>query len=120
MSPLSVAGKILGKVMLEHLQTVVEDVLPGSRCGFRADRTTIDMILTLCQPQEKSAEQYMPLYILFNNFSKAFDSVSRAYFWRLLLKYGCPDEFVARLQGFHVGMQAQVLNDCEATDPFPR
>ena len=45
-SLLSVAGKVLAKIMLICLLVhVVDLVLPESQCGFRRGHLTIDMIL---------------------------------------------------------------------------
>ena len=42
---LSVAGKLLARVMLIRLLTyVVDTVVPESQCGFRCARSTTDMI----------------------------------------------------------------------------
>ena len=44
-SLLSVAGKVLAKIMLTRLfEHVVYLVLPESQCGFRRGRSTIDLI----------------------------------------------------------------------------
>ena len=59
-SLLSIAGKILAKIILGRL-LMISEVLPESQCGFRANRSTIDMIFTLRQLQEKSMEQHRPL-----------------------------------------------------------
>ena len=52
-------------------------LIPESKCGFRKDRVTIDMILTDRQLQEKCQEQNVDLYITFVDLTKAFDTVSR-------------------------------------------
>ena len=42
---MAIAGKILGKVLLKRLATIIiEPVLLESQCGFRANRGTTDMI----------------------------------------------------------------------------
>ena len=74
-SLLSIAGKILAKIMLNRLKTISESILPESKCSFRAGRSTVDMIFTLGQLQEKAVEQQQPLYTIFVDFSKAFDTV---------------------------------------------
>lgn len=56
-SLLSVAGKILAKILQHRLQSLAEGILPESQCGFRTNRSTQDTILTLRQLQEKSVEQ---------------------------------------------------------------
>ena len=64
-SLLSTAGKILSKIFLKRLQTIAELILPESQCGFRTSRSTIDMLFTLRQLQEKAVEQQQSLYMIF-------------------------------------------------------
>ena len=54
-SLLSIAGKILARVLLNRLNEHLErsGLLPESQCGFRKNRGTIDMIFTARQLQEK-------------------------------------------------------------------
>ena len=76
-SLLSVIGKVFAKVILIRLQKLAERVYPESKRGFRARRSTIDMVVSLRQLQAKCREQQMPLYIAFVDPTKAFDLVSR-------------------------------------------
>ena len=117
-SLLANANKIFANILLQRLLVFANDVLPEAQCEFRSSRSTIDMIFTLRQLQEKAAEQNKPLYIAFVDFSKAFDSISRPRLWRLLSKYGCPDKFALMQQAFHEGTQVQVMIDGETTDVF--
>ena len=55
-SLLSVAGKVLSRVLLLRLQVIADRILPESECGFRASRSTIDAVFTLRQLQEKCIE----------------------------------------------------------------
>ena len=50
-SLLSIPGKILAKMILNRLLNLSEEVLPESQCGFRAGRSTTDMIFTIWQLQ---------------------------------------------------------------------
>ena len=43
-SLLDTVGKLFAKVIQMRLQSVVEDVLPDSQCGFRSGRGCIDMV----------------------------------------------------------------------------
>ena len=47
-SLLSIAGKILAKILLNRLNAHLDKagLIPESQCGFRKDRGTIDMIFT--------------------------------------------------------------------------
>ena len=77
-SLLSVAGKVLARILLNRMNEHLEQsgLLPGSQCGFRKDGGTIDMIFTARQLQEKCQEQNMDLYMTFVDLTKAFDTVS--------------------------------------------
>ena len=63
-SLLSIVGKVFARVILIRLQKLAERIYPESQCGFRAERSTIDMVFSLRQLQEKCREQHMPLYIV--------------------------------------------------------
>ena len=76
-SPRSIVGRVFARVILIRLQKLAERIYPESQCGFRAERSTIDMIVSLRQLQEKCREQHLPLYIAFIDLTKAFDLVSR-------------------------------------------
>ena len=48
-SLLSIMGKLYARVLLVHPQELVERVYPESQYGFRAERSTEDMILSFRQ-----------------------------------------------------------------------
>ena len=52
-SLLSIVGKVFARVILIRLQKLAERIYPESQCGFRAERSTIDMVFSLRQLQEK-------------------------------------------------------------------
>ena len=64
-SLLSVVGKVFARVALTKLQILAEHTvtLPEYQCGFRTGRSTIDMIFSVRQLQEKCREQRRPLFI---------------------------------------------------------
>ena len=72
-SLLSVVRKLLAHVVLKRLQVVADRVYPESQCGFRANRSTTDMVFSLRQLQEKCREQQQPLFVAFIDLTKAFD-----------------------------------------------
>ena len=120
-SLLSIAGKILARVLLNRLNEHLErsGLLPESQYGFRKNRGTIDMIFTARQLQEKYQEQNVDLYMTFVDLTKAFDTVSREGLWKIMAKFGCPAKFIAMVRQFHDGMLARDQNDGEFSDPFP-
>ena len=89
-SLLSIAGKILTKILLNRLNTHLDQagLTPESQCGFRKDRGTIDMIFTARQLQEKCLEQNVDLYMTIVDLTKAFGPVSRDRLWQIMAKFG--------------------------------
>ena len=117
-SLLSIAGKILARVLLNRLLDHLESgLLPESQCGFHAGRGTVDMIFAARQLQEKCWEQHQDLYTTFVDLTKAFDTVSHAGLWNIMAKYGCPDKFIALVRQFHDGMLVRVTDDGDSSEP---
>ena len=97
-SLLLVAGKIFARVILNRLITVSEQTFPEAQCGFRLDRSTVDIIYTERQLQEQCIEQNKPLYLLFIDLTKAFDIVNREALWTVLERIGCPPKLVSMIR----------------------
>ena len=118
-SLLSIAGKIFARILLNRISThITPEVVPETQCGFRGNWTTVDMIFCLRQLQEKCIEQDRPLYMVFVDFSKAFDTVGRTGLWQLLRKYGCPEKFTTMIEALHTGMMANVSVGGEVSESF--
>ena len=118
-SLLSIAGKILARVLLNRLNAHLErGYLPESQCGFRANRGTVDMIFAARQLQEKCMEMRAPLYTAFVDLTKAFDTVCREGLWQIMAKFGCPDVFISIVRQFHDGMMVSVRDNGKYSDEF--
>ena len=117
-SLLSIVGKVYARVVLARLQQLAERVYPESQCGFRAERSTVDMIFSLRQLQEKCREQQKPLYIAFIDLTKAFDLVSRDGLFNILLKIGCPPNLYSMIRSFHDDMKATIQYEGSMSEPF--
>ena len=118
-SLLSIAGKILARIMLNRITKHILDDVSESQCGFRMQRGTVDMVFAIRQLQEKCVEQHLDLHLLFIDLTKAFDIVNRAALWAILSKLGCPPRFVQIIRSFHDGMFCRVIENGGASNPFP-
>ena len=116
---LSAAGKIFARILLDRLLRVAEEVLPETQSGFRPSRGTTDMIFCARLLQEKSREQRRPLYFVFWDLKKAFDSVPRPAMWATLKRFGCTDHFTDLVQALHDGMTGRVVSNSSVSDSFP-
>ena len=116
---LAVAGKILAKLINRRVaNNIAEKIIPESQCGFRPNRGTCDMIFVARQLQEKCREQHVGMYMAFVDLSKAFDRVPRDLLWSILRRFGCPDNIVAIIRGFHEGMKVRVSAYGTLSDEF--
>ncbi|KAG6929376.1 hypothetical protein G0U57_005702, partial [Chelydra serpentina] len=117
-SLLSVVGKVFARVILNRLQKLADRVYPESQCGFRAGRSTTDMVFSLRQLQEKCREQHKPLLLAFIELTKAFDLVNTDGLFKILVKVDCPPKLLSMIQSFHDNMKGTVLYDGLSSDAF--
>ena len=94
-SLLSTAGKVLSRIILPRLRSLADQILPESQAGFRPNRSTLDMIFSFQQLQEKCIEQRRPLYV---DLTKAFDYVRESH--RLICSPGVPG-MSTNFTGYH-------------------
>ena len=118
-SLLSIVGKVFARVTLTRLQSLASQVYPESQCGFRAGRSTVDMIFSLLQLQDKCREQQQPLFLAFVDLTKAFDLMSRSGLFKILQKIGCPPKLLAIITSFHQDVQSTVCFDGVTSNAFP-
>ena len=89
---LTIPSKVLTRVILNRMRVAVDEVLRDEQAGFRKDCSCTDQIATLRIIVEQSIEWSSPLYLLFMDFEKAFDSLDREAMWRILRHYGIPNK----------------------------
>ena len=117
---LEAVGKVFSKVLSNRLiKWTCPNVMLESQCGFRTGRGTVDMIFSARQLMEKCIEQRVPLYQVFVDLTKAFDTVNRIALWIILGKLGCPPQFVELLKQLHRNMKATVNLNGSLSEPIP-
>ena len=104
--------------MLKRLKILAAHIYPKSQCGFRAGRSTIDMVFSLKQQQEKCREQHKLLYIAFIDLTKTFDFVSRDRLFKTLKKIGCQSTLLSKISYFHENTLSTIHFDCTSSQPF--
>ena len=117
-SLLSVVGKVLADILLQRLKYIADKIYPQSQCGYRQNRSTIDGIFTLRQLMEKTKEQRRNMYIVFVDFTKAFDTVNRDFLFKILAKIGCPPKFIRLIKSLYTQVHARLIVDGNLTEPF--
>ena len=115
------AGKVLLKVIAGRRSDYCErkNIRPEEQCGFRPQRSTVDMILVVRRLQDLARKKDTPLYLCFIDLTKAYDSVDRTLLWDDLARFSVPPRMLAVIRQFHDGMQSCVrLDDGECSDKF--
>ena len=110
---------MLASVLLDRLiENIGPLISPKAQCSFTEGRSTADMIFTAMQLQEKCIEQQMPLYQVFVDLTKAFDTVNREAMWVILGRIDCPPTFVKMFQELHRNMKACVAFNGQLSGEF--
>lgn len=118
-SLLSIAGKILARILLNCLIVHLDQgLLPESQRGFKKGSGTTDMVFTVWQLKEKCQEQNADP-IAFVDLTKTFYTISWEDVWKSMAKHGGPDKFINIVCKLHDGMMASVRDQQELSDPFP-
>ena len=115
---LSIPSKILTRVILERIKEALDTALREEQAGFRQERSCTDHIATLRILMEQSIEWQSPLYAVFVDFQKAFDSVDREVIWKLMQHYGFPPKLITLIQQLYSNSACQVIHDGKLSEPF--
>ena len=93
-------SKILTLIINARITKYVEEqqILPESQCGFRKNRSTTDMILTVKLLQQHCREKRVPLYLAFLDIAKAYNSVHRETLWNILHSLGIPPRILSLIK----------------------
>lgn len=116
---LCVSLKILMWIILQRMLKHIDPKLRPEQAGFRAGRSCIDQINSLRMIIEQSVEMRSPLYLLFVDYEKAFDSVDRDCIWAELYNLGVPGKIISLIRTSYEAFKCSVLHDGLISDSFP-
>lgn len=91
---LNTIEKVLAFIILGRILPSVDILLRQEQAGFRKGRSCVDHINTLRLIIEQSVEMNSPLYLLFVDFERAFDTIHRTAIWSALQNLGIPETIV--------------------------
>ena len=88
---ISLANKVMLKILQIRLQQYVNRELPDVQAGFRQGRGTRDQIANICWIMEKAREFQKNINFCFIDYAKAIDCVDPNQLWKILKEMGIPD-----------------------------
>ena len=114
---LSVSGKIFCRVLLQRVRQSIERTLREEQAGF-SGRGCTDQIFVLRTIVEQSLEWNSSLYINYNDFEKAFDSIHHPSLWKILRAYGFPTKVINILLDMYADNQCCVRHEGKQSEWF--
>jgi hypothetical protein len=117
-SLMQTAAKLFDRIILLRIRDQLSTCLLNAQNGFRPARGTVEHILALrniidlCRTRKKSVT------LIFVDFAKAFDSVSRPAIARILEFYGIPSSIIKSIMALYHGTSARVRTPKGPTDFF--
>eukprot|EP00117_Sycon_ciliatum_P003161 scpid60766/ scgid8074/ LINE-1 reverse transcriptase homolog len=106
---LDVVGKAVASLIQRRLQTLAENLLPDTQCGFCRGHSCTDMVFTVRQITEKLYEHRCKGFLVFVDLRKAYDSVNHSCLWLVLSRAGVPDHLITIIKSFHSHMTASLV-----------
>jgi len=113
---LAVISKIFNKIILEQIKNSMEMGLRKEQAGFCHNRSCIDQINALRVIIEQSVEFQSPLYMLFVDYQRDFDSLNRAWIWDELKVRGLPSKFTNIIKEGYEDFSCRVLREGQLSD----
>ena len=95
---ISLASKVMLKILQARLQQYVNRELHDVQAGFRKGRGTRDQIANICWIMEKPREFQKNIYFCFIDYAKAFNCVDHNKLWKILKEMGIPDHLTCLLK----------------------
>jgi len=88
------------------------------QAGFRPHRSCVDQINTLWIVVKQSLEYRLPLYMIFVDFKRAFDSLKHTAIWQTLAERGVPTK-VVNIKGLYNKSTCQVIHRNRKSESIP-
>ncbi|KAL3686287.1 hypothetical protein R1sor_008861 [Riccia sorocarpa] len=109
----NVFARILGRLLDTRLNSWAEDsgIRAPAQAGFRSKHSTLDHGLVLCVLGERAKRTRKTLYVLFIDFSKAFNTISRELLWSKLRQLGAPEDLIATISKLYQTVRIKIQPD---------
>ena len=113
--------KLYTRLLTHVLQdfALQHDIITGSQEGFLPYRNTIRQVNTMVSIIEDAALTHQDLYVLYIDFTNAFNSVDHDRMQELMLMLGFPDMATQAVMSLYRGATTQVVTAAGTTAPIP-
>ena len=112
--PISLLSHVYKLFMTVIGRRITDDLyacFPDTQAAYQPSRGTTEQIFALCQIIEKSIEFNKPVYFVFIDFTKAFDSIKLDKLWSILDKTSLNKNYINLLKVVYDDSQASIRTD---------
>jgi len=114
------ASRVLLRIILNRLHQYSERQLPEEQTGFRAGQGTRDALFIMQVMIEKLIDlENKVLYLIFIDYSKAFDRVDHGRLFDIMLDMGIPRHLVELVAGLYNNQESAVRWNATAGSMVP-
>ena len=117
-SLMSVTAKTYNRILLNRIRESFDSILRVNQAGFRKGRNGIDQIHIICRILEGAIDKQLPIFVIFVDFMKAFDSINRQVMFNILRHYDVPLKIVKAIEAIYHHSKSVVLVDGNVSDEF--
>lgn len=117
-SLLCTSYKILSNVLLNRLIPYTQEIVGEYQAGITKGKSTMDQIQIAKQLMEKSYKFNQDLFILFNDYKQAYESIIRESLWAVMLKFGIPEKMVKLIQTYTKSSKCRVRYNPQMSEEF--
>ena len=107
-SLMSHRGKLLEPLILNRLKPVLKELIPDNQFEFTAGRGCPDAQMVLRLLGIDAQKRHIGLVRGCIDLTKAYDKINREVLWKILHRYGLPEEMIKIIIGFHEGATAAI------------
>ncbi|CAI5960283.1 unnamed protein product [Closterium sp. NIES-65] len=100
---LTTVYKVLAKVLANRLKLELHHKISKEQHGFLLGRSLADAVAVVADANEVADSNGEDWYLLFVDFQKAYDTVSRPFLFKTLEKLGLPPHIIRWTEGLHAG-----------------
>jgi sorting nexin-29 len=104
---LNTINKLVTTILYQRLIEKQEPLLRKEQAGFRPHRSCVDQINTLRIVVEQSLEYRSPLYMIFIDFERAFDSLKHTAIWQTLTEWEVPTKVVNIIRNYIINQHVK-------------
>lgn len=105
--------KILSTILANRITKEIETRMRQEQVGFRTQRSCTEHINTVRIIVEQSVEWRSPLYLVFIDFKRAFDTINYYALWQILKMKGVPRKIINIIQQMYEGSSSKIVHEGE-------